>query len=44
MIIDNAEIADLETSSADYASRFAGRAGAYMLQVQSEAVRAVLAD
>ena len=44
MIIDNLEVADLETSSADYARRFAGRAGQYMLQVQSEAVRAVLAD
>lgn len=39
-----AETPDIETSSADYASRFAGRAGQYLLQVQSRAVAAAIAD
>ncbi|MGH8249917.1 MAG: methyltransferase domain-containing protein [Steroidobacteraceae bacterium] len=33
-----AETPDIETSSADYASRFAGRAGRYLLDVQNGAV------
>lgn len=36
------ETPDIETSSEGYARRFAGRAGAYMLAVQEQAVRAVL--
>lgn len=38
------ETPDLETSSADYASRFGGRAGRYLLAVQSCAIREVLSD
>jgi ubiquinone/menaquinone biosynthesis C-methylase UbiE len=33
---------DIETSSADYARRFAGRAGAYLLEVQTNAVQGVM--
>lgn len=38
------ETADIETSSADYARRFAGRAGRYMLDVQARAVQKIVAD
>jgi ubiquinone/menaquinone biosynthesis C-methylase UbiE len=38
------ETADIETSSADYARRFAGRAGKYLLGVQSQTVRRIIAD
>lgn len=38
------ETADIETSSADYARRFSGRAGRYLLDVQSNAVRRIVAD
>src|SRR3546814_434312 len=38
------EIPDIETSSAGYASRFAGRHGAYFLRVQRETVLAALPD
>lgn len=37
------ETADIETSSDDYASRFAGSAGAWMLSVQKNATAAMLA-
>ena len=33
------ETPDIETASADYASRFAGRAGDYMLGIQEECLR-----
>lgn len=36
------ETPDIETSSADYGRRFSGRAGAYFLQVQEQAVRNTL--
>lgn len=36
------ETPDVETSSDSYARRFAGRAGAYMLAIQEQAIRAVL--
>ena len=39
-----AEIPDVETSSAGYASRFGGKAGAWLLQVQGQAVTRALAD
>ena len=35
---------DIESASADYASRFAGRAGEYMLSTQSDCVASVLKD
>lgn len=35
---------DIETSSASYASRFAGRSGRYLLDVQSQCIAQVLAD
>jgi SAM-dependent methyltransferase len=35
---------DVETSSARYASRFAGKGGRYLLDVQARAIRKVLAD
>jgi ubiquinone/menaquinone biosynthesis C-methylase UbiE len=38
------ETPDIETSSADYARRFSGKAGRYLLDVQSRAVREALAD
>lgn len=38
------ETADIETSSADYARRFAGSAGRYLLDVQSRTVRDIVAD
>jgi SAM-dependent methyltransferase len=38
------ETADIETSSADYARRFAGSAGRYLLDVQARAVRKIVAD
>lgn len=38
------ETADIETSSADYARRFSGSAGRYLLDVQSKAVREIVAD
>lgn len=43
---DNAfpETADIETSSDDYASRFAGSVGAWFLKVQAEATLQMLAD
>ena len=37
------EAPDIETSSADYASRFSGAAGRYLLSVQAASVQAVLA-
>lgn len=37
------ETADIETSTDDYASRFAGRVGAWMLEVQERAVLRMLA-
>lgn len=37
------ETADIETSSADYARRFSGRAGKYLLDVQSQAVMGIVA-
>ncbi|MGH8624537.1 MAG: class I SAM-dependent methyltransferase [Gammaproteobacteria bacterium] len=36
------ETPDIETSSADYARRFSGRAGAYFLRVQEQAVKNTL--
>src|SRR5690606_22711484 len=33
---------DIETSSADYASRFAGPAGRYLLEVQARSIEAAL--
>jgi ubiquinone/menaquinone biosynthesis C-methylase UbiE len=39
-----AEAPDIETSSADYASRFAGAAGRYLLEVQARAVSSALSD
>jgi len=36
------ETPDIETSSADYAQRFAGRAGAYLLEVQSHSIARAL--
>jgi ubiquinone/menaquinone biosynthesis C-methylase UbiE len=39
---DLTETPDIETSSADYARRFAGRAGAYLLKRQAQAVSAVI--
>jgi len=36
------ETPDIETSSADYARRFSGRAGAYFLKVQQQAVKNTL--
>jgi len=36
------ETADIETSSADYARRFSGQAGKYLLDVQSQAVRRIV--
>ena len=39
-----AEAPDIETSSDDYAQRFAGRAGQYMLQVQARSLANVLAE
>lgn len=36
------ETPDIETSSADYARRFAGRAGAYLLERQAQAVSAAI--
>lgn len=38
------EAPDVETSSADYARRFSGSAGRYLLSVQTRAVREVMAD
>jgi len=38
------ETPDIETSSANYASRFAGPVGTYMLQMQGASLDAVLAD
>jgi len=38
------ETADIETSSDDYASRFAGEIGAWLLKVQEEATLKMLAD
>jgi len=38
------ETADIETSSADYARRFAGRAGEYLLRVQSQSIERAIAD
>ncbi len=38
------ETPDIETSSAGYASRFAGKAGAHLLKVQAAAIAAVLRD
>jgi ubiquinone/menaquinone biosynthesis C-methylase UbiE len=38
-----AETPDIETSSADYARRFSGSAGAYLLDVQTRTVRRALA-
>jgi ubiquinone/menaquinone biosynthesis C-methylase UbiE len=38
------ETPDIETSSAGYASRFAGEAGRYLLDVQSRTVSEVIAD
>lgn len=38
------ETPDIETSSADYASRFAGKAGAHLLSVQAAALASVLND
>ena len=38
------ETPDIETSSANYARRFAGPAGSYLLAVQAQAVRAVIED
>jgi len=38
-----AETPDIETSSADYASRFSGRAGEYFLEVQAQTVSDALA-
>jgi ubiquinone/menaquinone biosynthesis C-methylase UbiE len=38
------EAPDIETSSDDYAQRFAGRAGQYMLQVQARSLANVLAE
>ena len=38
------ETADIETSSADYARRFSGSAGRYLLDVQSRAVQKIVAD
>ena len=38
-----AETPDIETSSADYASRFSGRAGEYFLEVQAQTVSEALA-
>jgi 2-polyprenyl-3-methyl-5-hydroxy-6-metoxy-1,4-benzoquinol methylase len=35
---------DIETSSMDYARRFAGKAGGYLLEAQARAVRAALRD
>ena len=40
----SAETPDIETSSAAYASRFAGSAGRYLLSVQSRAVVQAIAD
>lgn len=40
---DFPETADIETSTDDYASRFAGRVGAWMLEVQERAVLRMLA-
>ena len=36
------ETPDIETSSADYARRFSGAAGRYLLQVQSQSIRSAL--
>lgn len=38
------ETADIETSSADYARRFSGSAGRYLLAVQSRTVQKIVAD
>lgn len=38
------ETADIETSSADYARRFSGSAGRYLLDVQSRTVQKIVAD
>jgi ubiquinone/menaquinone biosynthesis C-methylase UbiE len=38
------ETPDIETSSADYARRFSGRAGSYFLNVQKKAVKNALLD
>ncbi len=38
-----AETPDIETSSADYARRFSGAAGRYLLDVQARAIRSALA-
>lgn len=38
------ETADIETSSADYATRFTGPAGLWLLNVQTQATLAMLAD
>jgi ubiquinone/menaquinone biosynthesis C-methylase UbiE len=40
--MDQRETPDIETSSAGYASRFAGPAGRYLLDVQAESIRHVL--
>lgn len=39
-----AEAPDIETSSADYARRFSGPAGSYLLDVQARAIREALED
>lgn len=41
-VVDKDAPADIETSSADYARRFAGKAGRYLLDVQAMAVREAL--
>jgi ubiquinone/menaquinone biosynthesis C-methylase UbiE len=40
--LDVIERPDIETSSADYARRFAGPAGRYLLEVQAHSIRSVL--
>ena len=40
---DFSETADIETSSDDYAARFAGEIGAWLLKVQEEATLRMLA-
>lgn len=43
MTLSQAEAPDIETSSADYARRFSGSAGKYLLDVQTRAVEKALA-
>lgn len=43
-ILDVAETPDIETSSAEYARRFAGPAGRYLLEVQSSTIATALRD